>query len=1365
MSPKEIQSSLQLPYLRDRWLELLRALLPQTKVFLKPRSLDCEAKEIESAIHIGNIDLADGKTVAVLEIEVSGRVDLETNRVGLRNFASRFIDQDKAHAVIGLFVGEESDDADYRFSFVAKSSELSDDGQLSRRETEKRRYTYELGRGKRCRTAAERLHLLSKSGKAANLASFVDAFKVEPLFDEFFRDYRRVFESVKEAIRPSFAAATADKEKDPLQMFTQRLFNRLMFLAFIERKGWLKMGRRTDYLSALWESRSSGPQGSFYRDHLVPLFFEGLNQPDRHPDHIDPRFGSVPYLNGGLFEKADLGYDDNTNIRIPDEALASILDASDSDDSKHGLFTRYNFTVSESTPLDIEVAVDPEMLGKVFEELVTERNESGSFYTPKPIVSFMCREALVGYLVSRCPKEDKNAIEAFVHEHRADQLRDPEAILTALKAVTVCDLACGSGAYLLGMLHELMDLRRCLFSSNQKLDSGTAHSRKLEIIERNLYGVDKDGFAVGIARLRLWLSLAVEYDGSTPPPALPNLDFKIEQGDSLAAPAPAEIETDLFQAEVIALRDLKSTYLKSHGETKAGLRAEIDLRKAALRQSFVSHKDAGPSDAFQWSVEFAEIFIPTDRSPKGGFDIMVANPPYVRMELIKPQKPVLRKRFKDVHSERADLFVYFYARAHDLLRDGGTAAFISSNKWLRSGYGEPLREHLLDTQAFGLVMDFGELRVFKTAATDAAIFIWEKRPRRDESTRWTMVKSLDDCYSEGVKSHFERLAVSVPAEQFGKGKSRLATSVTADMRRRMEKSGARLGEVLDGQICRGIVTGFNDAFIISGLKRNELVAETPAAAEIIKPLLAGDDVRRYEIYNRETWLIYTCDNIDIRNYTSIENHLRCFRSMKSDKGKTIGLDHRATVQEWFELQQPQMAYRDLFAAPKIVYPDFGKELRFAMDTTGHYGLNTSYFIAREDWYLLAVLNSGACFQYLKGTCQLLGDEDDGGRLRFFGQYLETLPIPSATDEERSSLAEAAKRTQTLHGQRRARVERFLRDLGVEPAQSTSRNPLEQPWSLPPAEFAKRVKPLQRVARENPQLLYEAARDETAAFTEQIAKLEAEIDARVAVLYGLDAEDQRWAVQATPSAQPPDKEKLFFQILGGLKERSSYFTHKSVQKAVNDAELGLKDDALNVYLHQASKQGLIHDAGRGWYSRLAEAVKLDLHTCAKLVRLIVKKFPLLDFHCWSTAQVNPWMHHLIGKGVAFVNVDAEALEPVWETLKDAGYDAHQNPTGKAKEQFAVREDTVVVRRRVQGAPEEEHFSRIETVLVDLFLESERLNLMDREEFRQMARKVVSSGRIRISEWIAYATNRKQDWREILGVEEINQRHLFEKSDVG
>jgi type I restriction-modification system DNA methylase subunit len=195
------------------------------------------------------------------------------------------------------------------------------------------------------------------------------------------------------------------------------------------------------------------------------------------------------------------------------------------------------FTVTESTPLDVEVAVDPEMLGRIFEELVTGRHESGSYYTPKPIVSFMCREALKGYLETNAAGESKEAIERFVEKHEPDDLRNAESVLDALRRVKVCDPACGSGAYLLGMLHELLDLRAALFQS-RRLDSLSVYQRKLEIIQTNVYGVDIDPFAVNIARLRLWLSLAVDFEGAKPEP-LPNLDYKVEAGDSLLGPNPS----------------------------------------------------------------------------------------------------------------------------------------------------------------------------------------------------------------------------------------------------------------------------------------------------------------------------------------------------------------------------------------------------------------------------------------------------------------------------------------------------------------------------------------------------------------------------------------------------------------------------------------------------------------------------------------------------------------------------------------------------------------------------------------------------------------------------------------------------------
>ncbi|MEZ0396166.1 MAG: DNA methyltransferase, partial [Anaerolineales bacterium] len=374
----------------------------------------------------------------------------------------------------------------------------------------------------------EELGLFGDPGLSAVTDKLNAAFDVEAVTKKFFRDYRALFEQAEASIDLPWSA-------EQKRLYTQRFFNRLLFLAFLERKGWLTFQGRKDYLRALFEDYYRNDpekrrQANFHRKRLDALFFMGLNNPyGRGLVQSDPQFqfvrdliGEVPYLNGGLFERERDEEEGAERFFFPDDLLARILS---------DLLYRYNFTVTESTPLDVEVAVDPEMLGKIFEELVTGRHESGSYYTPKPVVQFMCREALKGYLETALPGEAPASLARFVDENDSPALRDPEAALAVLRRVKVCDPACGSGAYLLGMLHELLEKREALFAARH-LDAQTVYARKLEIIQNNLYGVDLDPFAVNIARLRLWLSLIVEYEGYPPPP-LPNLDFKIETGDSL----------------------------------------------------------------------------------------------------------------------------------------------------------------------------------------------------------------------------------------------------------------------------------------------------------------------------------------------------------------------------------------------------------------------------------------------------------------------------------------------------------------------------------------------------------------------------------------------------------------------------------------------------------------------------------------------------------------------------------------------------------------------------------------------------------------------------------------------------------------
>ena len=305
---------------------------------------------------------------------------------------------------------------------------------------------------------------------------WLSAWDVERVTSEFYREYRRLFEDAEKLI--------TGIEGDDKRLFTQKLFNRVLFIRFLEKKGWLTFDGRRDYLAALWQDYRTGrlEETNFYTTRLKTLFFSGLNNEQQldlmavnRGGALRGIIGDVPYLNGGLFDEEEDREQDRQypNIRVPDEAIEPVL---------IGLFYAYNFTVTESTPDDVEVAVDPEMLGRVFEELVTGRRETGSYYTPKPVVSFMCREALKGYLRRALPEESHETLEGFVELHDATGLHDPEAVLDALREARVCDPACGSGAYLLGMLHEFMDLRTCLFRT-KNVDAKTTYEKKLEIIQ------------------------------------------------------------------------------------------------------------------------------------------------------------------------------------------------------------------------------------------------------------------------------------------------------------------------------------------------------------------------------------------------------------------------------------------------------------------------------------------------------------------------------------------------------------------------------------------------------------------------------------------------------------------------------------------------------------------------------------------------------------------------------------------------------------------------------------------------------------------------------------------------------------------
>ncbi len=606
------------------------------------------------------------------------------------------------------------------------------------------------------------------------LKAWRKAFDVEAVTNKFFSDYHDVFLSVEKEVKASI------KADEPARLYTQRLFNRLMFLYFIQKKGWLSFNGNKNYLRTLFDVTEVNKE-NFFKDRLYWLFFSGMsNVAESREVHsleiLRERRGDVPYLNGGLFDMEDT-WDERDKVKIPNASFRIILD----------LFERYNFTVEESTPLNVQVAVDPEMLGKVFEELVTGRHESGSYYTPRQIVSFMCREALKHYLASTAGAEDA---ARFVDDGDASGLQNPEGVLEALRRVRVCDPACGSGAYLLGMMQELVRLRGALFIS-QSIGDDSAYKIKRSIIENNLYGVDKDPFAVQIAALRLWLSLAID---SEKPQPLPNLDFKVREGDSLIAPAPSANEKSLFfnrRQQVRDYVDLKIRFGRADGEQKRALREQIDLLRIEIAAA-LKHTAPRPSDAkieftrrhaeelpkqiravnregdkmkaaklqkelqtvnrqlaawdkagaekeigFDWAVEFAEVFMPPVRGDRrmddafaflndydrqgtmlehemaeegGGFDIVLANPPYgIDVEA----------RYARLLGTK-DSYPAFLIRATEISKENAQCCYIVPTSWETGERFQQFRKRFFEASSFETVVNL-PYDVFREAYVDTCI--------------------------------------------------------------------------------------------------------------------------------------------------------------------------------------------------------------------------------------------------------------------------------------------------------------------------------------------------------------------------------------------------------------------------------------------------------------------------------------------------------------------------------------------------------------------------------------------------------------------------------------------------------------------
>ena len=551
MNYKEVIES---RYNRQNWQLLLHDIFGnKIKFWNTPSIIPTSSQFAKQALWLGTITLSDNQTVSVYEVELSDSVDMERNRRGIRDMLlTNWRNNGNAGAFMFCYRKNESV---LRFSYVSEAWTFADDGSYQKESTDAKRFTYLLGEGHRSRTAIQQFEKLRDS--SLTLKDLTKAFSVDAVSDMFFKGYKQQYEDIiffvtgkrmvkvankweerqegepNEYIMQQFAKF--DNQEKAIRDYVKKLMGRLVFLQFLQKKGWLGVpagepwgtGDR-EFIQTLF---ANCQDKDHFIDNVLEVLFEQLNTDTGERGNVAAEWGAVPYLNGGLFERDAT---DEAEFPLPAKYMQSLLD----------FFASYNFTIDENDPDDAEVGVDPEMLGRIFENLLEDNKDKGAFYTPKEIVSYMCRESLIAYLQTDIEDEaTKDTIRQFVTTHDKTKLSAATPLpsrggaevgsvtsLSAqidqrLKDVKICDPAIGSGAFPMGLLKELFQCRTAL----EGIDQSKAAEIKKHIIQQNIYGVDIERGAVDIARLRFWLSLIVDEET---PQALPNLDFKIMQGNN-----------------------------------------------------------------------------------------------------------------------------------------------------------------------------------------------------------------------------------------------------------------------------------------------------------------------------------------------------------------------------------------------------------------------------------------------------------------------------------------------------------------------------------------------------------------------------------------------------------------------------------------------------------------------------------------------------------------------------------------------------------------------------------------------------------------------------------------------------------------
>ncbi|MGL5717667.1 MAG: Eco57I restriction-modification methylase domain-containing protein, partial [Paraclostridium sp.] len=698
MNKDTLIQTFKAPYIRKSFIDNIlsptfQGKVSNLKVFDEQgvQEIDLTASEQNYAVSVvkyGEFQTLDElpRTVELFEVIVNNNKQIERSRVGLGALIKKHIIGN--NAVLVSFAYQNPKKRSWRFSFIARDG-MFQDGEIQITDTYPKRYTYVFGEPEETyKTALDRFFILGNEFEIT-INKIKDAFGVEAMSKAFFDEYRDVHYAgfVDYLKRSNFKKSAFNGNDKDVRDFVKKLLGRIVFLYFLQKKGWLgakdnsyKNGDK-NFMTNFF--KKAGANDVFYASWLSKLFFDALNNERSNDDFTMPdgEVVKIPYLNGGLFEKETEKYD---CLTFPADLFTNLF----------AFFDQYNFTIFEDSPEEHTVAVDPEMLGHIFENLLEDNKDKGAFYTPKEIVHYMTQESLIEYLHTQLPDANRTELENFVKNKENNISKEhKKAIDEKLETVKICDPAIGSGAFPMGLLQEIFGLKeRIAYDLRLPWSSELAAKTKENIIQNSIYGVDVERGAVDIARLRFWLSLIVDEEM---PKALSNLDYKIVVGNSLVSKfddTVIEIDWDrkssvgeadkhvqgvqtalknitekqkqFFESNKqkvklkAEIRDLKldvlmnqllfnkANYLNKNqkiSDTGFGLKAtehkknlEIDQQVVEFNQALsklqkLKENPAQEFNHFDWKLDFPEVMNPLVNEVTG-FDVVIGNPPWVSMK-------------------------------------------------------------------------------------------------------------------------------------------------------------------------------------------------------------------------------------------------------------------------------------------------------------------------------------------------------------------------------------------------------------------------------------------------------------------------------------------------------------------------------------------------------------------------------------------------------------------------------------------------------------------------------------------------------------------------------------------------------------